>query len=94
MIEGTRRYGLILVGSKSDSEDEEREVSWTEGFKLGCTYIETSAKTGENIDEVFTQLGREVLKLRWLSRQQREESERPLTEVQQCCDDVGAVGTM
>ncbi|KAI0144160.1 P-loop containing nucleoside triphosphate hydrolase protein [Hypoxylon sp. NC0597] len=85
MVEGTRRYGLILVGSKSDSEDEEREVSWTEGYKLGCTFIETSAKTGENIDEAFTQLGREVLQLRWLSRQQREEIERPSTEAQQCC---------
>ncbi|OTA70621.1 P-loop containing nucleoside triphosphate hydrolase protein [Hypoxylon sp. EC38] len=88
MIEGTRRYGLVLVGNKSDSKDEEREVSWTEGYKLGCTFIETSARTGENIDEVFTQLGREVLQLRWLGRQQREEIERSSVEAPQCCSDV------
>ncbi|KAI0842479.1 P-loop containing nucleoside triphosphate hydrolase protein [Hypoxylon sp. FL0890] len=88
LVDGTRRYGLILVGNKSDyedgdkDEDEEREVSWVEGYRIGCTFIETSAKTGENVDEVFTQLGREVLKLRWLSRQEREEIERPSTEVQ------------
>ncbi|OTA95067.1 hypothetical protein M434DRAFT_29276 [Hypoxylon sp. CO27-5] len=88
MIEGTRRYGLVLVGNKSDSEDEEREVSWTEGYKLGCTFIETSARTGENIDEVFTQLGREVLQLRWPGRQQREEIERSSAEAPQCRSDV------
>ncbi|KAI1416168.1 P-loop containing nucleoside triphosphate hydrolase protein [Hypoxylon sp. FL1857] len=88
MVEGARRYGLILVGNKSDCEDAEREVSWAEGYKIGCTFTETSAKTGENIDDVFTQLGREVLKLRWLTRQEREGIERPSTDIQQCSSDV------
>lgn len=83
MIRETRTYGLILVGSNSDCEDEEREVSWVEGnklarsFKMGCTFLETSAKTGENIDKIFPQLGEEVLKLRWLHYQQKEQAEGP-----------------
>ncbi|KAI1136160.1 P-loop containing nucleoside triphosphate hydrolase protein [Hypoxylon sp. FL0543] len=83
MVEGRRRYGLILVGNKSECEDDEREVPWADGYRTGCTYIETSAKTGENIDEAFCRLGQEVLKLRWLTRQQREDIERPSTDIQQ-----------
>ncbi|KAI2467031.1 P-loop containing nucleoside triphosphate hydrolase protein [Annulohypoxylon bovei var. microspora] len=84
-----RAYGFVLIGSNSDCEDEERKVSWTEGyklaggFKLKCAFAETSAKTGENIDKVFTQLAKEVLKLRWLNHQQREQVERVSDDVQQ-----------
>ncbi|KAI1773551.1 P-loop containing nucleoside triphosphate hydrolase protein [Hypoxylon cercidicola] len=82
MVEETRTYGLMLVGSNSDCDDEAREVSWTEGnklaesFKPSCAFLETSAKTGENVDKLFPQLGEEVLKLRWLSYQEREHAER------------------
>ncbi len=48
---------LILVGNKSD-RDFEREVSREEGQaqarRFGCEFIETSAKSGQNIQRVFT----------------------------------------
>lgn len=50
---------FLLVGNKSD-EKEKREISFLEGRDFADeneieTYIETSAKTGENIEEVFHQ---------------------------------------
>ncbi|KAI1483078.1 P-loop containing nucleoside triphosphate hydrolase protein [Daldinia eschscholtzii] len=81
MVGESRTYGLMLVGTNSDCEDEQREISWAEGrklaasFGLGCSFLETSAKTGDNVNRVFPQLGREVLKLRWFNNQ-REEAEK------------------
>ncbi|KAJ7880636.1 P-loop containing nucleoside triphosphate hydrolase protein [Mycena leptocephala] len=47
------RYILILVGNKCDLEAR-REVSQEEGaaltLQLGCEFIETSAKTGHNVE--------------------------------------------
>lgn len=82
MVEETRAYGFILVGNNSDCDDEEREVSWIEGnklagsFKPACVFLETSAKTGENVSKLFPRLGEEVLKLRWLNHQRREQAEK------------------
>lgn len=76
----TREYGLVLVGNKSDCE-EKRQVSWAEGHRLAaglrvrCSFIETSAWKGDNVDKIFPQLGRDVLKLRWLMQQRREQDE-------------------
>jgi GTPase SAR1 family protein len=54
---------MILVGNKCDLE-ERREVSKQEGIELakswGINFIETSAKTGLNVDEVFHQLVRTI----------------------------------
>ncbi|KAF7341548.1 hypothetical protein MVEN_01892500 [Mycena venus] len=48
---------LILVGNKYD-ERSEREVSREDGAtlarQLGCEFIETSAKTGQNVGRTFT----------------------------------------
>lgn len=56
---------LILVGNKIDLEDQ-RDVSREEGEKLaeelGITYMETSAKTGENVDEAFRMLALSMIK--------------------------------
>ncbi|MFX1287389.1 MAG: GTP-binding protein [Promethearchaeota archaeon] len=56
---------LILVGNKIDLK-EERVVSSEEGValseKLKLTYIETSAKTGENINDAFTMLALQIMK--------------------------------
>lgn len=50
---------MILVGNKVDSKDR-RTVSCKRAEKyaenLGISYIETSAKTGQNIEEVFEKL--------------------------------------
>lgn len=47
---------LVLVGNKNDLEDQ-RQVSKEEGIalakKFDAVYIETSAKTGENVEEAF-----------------------------------------
>ena len=55
----------ILVGNKCDLEN--REVSEEEGKilanALGLKYIETSAKTGQNIDQLFYILTEDILKM-------------------------------
>jgi GTPase SAR1 family protein len=47
----------MLIGNKSDLE-EKRVVSREEGEKFaqdnGLFFLETSAKTDDNVDEVFT----------------------------------------
>ncbi|KAJ7293248.1 ras protein [Mycena rebaudengoi] len=58
---------LVLVGNKSDKTFE-REVSKEEGAALarqfGCEFIETSAKTAQNVDRVFTNLVRALRQTR------------------------------
>ena len=53
----------ILVGNKSDLS-KERKVSIEAGRKLAASYdtpfLEVSARTGSNIDEIFTVLGRAI----------------------------------
>ncbi|KAB5572617.1 P-loop containing nucleoside triphosphate hydrolase protein [Coniochaeta sp. 2T2.1] len=81
-----RDYGLMLVGNKSDVDDEERQVSWAEGSKVAagfrlpsgsiCAFLEVSAKTGDNVDKVFPSLAMEVMKLKRLNQQRREQAER------------------
>lgn len=55
---------IILVGNKADLTTK-RAIKWSEGKKLaeswnGCAFIETSAKNGENIDQAFSALVREI----------------------------------
>jgi len=49
---------LIIVGNKKDLAEKDRKVATEDGNKLaiawGAQYIETSAKTGENVKEVLT----------------------------------------
>ena len=81
---GSREYVLMLVGNKSDVDDEDRAVSWSQASKTAaalkltgstCSFMEVSAKTGENVANVFPVLGKEVLRLKWLG-QQRVEQDR------------------
>jgi len=59
-----RRIPCILVGAKSDVDN--REVSWQEGKELADKYemlfLEASAVTGTNCNEVFKGLTRKVWK--------------------------------
>ncbi|MBD3253710.1 MAG: GTP-binding protein [Candidatus Lokiarchaeota archaeon] len=61
----TKEISMILVGNKIDLVDE-REVSPEEGKKLAeelnLSYIETSAKTGENIEDAFRMLALQLIK--------------------------------
>lgn len=54
---------ILIVGNKSDLE--ERQVSLIEASRFaqseGCAYVETSAKTGENVEAAFFKLTRSVL---------------------------------
>jgi small GTP-binding protein len=54
---------VILIGNKIDLD--KRLVSFGEGEKLaqqlGMTYIETSAKTGENIEDIFRMIGLKII---------------------------------
>jgi Ras-related protein Rab-4B len=55
---------ILIVGNKADLDDE-RQVSMIEASKLaqseGCSYMETSARTGENVEPAFFKLSRSVL---------------------------------
>jgi len=57
---------LILVGNKADLNDE-RQVSTEEGMglakELGIYYMETSAKTNENIGELFEWVALQIINI-------------------------------
>jgi small GTP-binding protein len=65
IIKASPNISLILVGNKIDLKDN-RKVSNKEGSKLadklGLSYIETSAKTGENINDAFKMLALLMIK--------------------------------
>ncbi len=64
-LEASSNIALIIVGNKIDLTDS-IEVTTTEGLdmanKLGLSYIETSAKTGENIEDAFKMLALQLIK--------------------------------
>ncbi len=60
-------YGIpvILVGNKIDLKDLRKvpsEIARKKAEEFGCKYIETSAKTSENIEEAFKILALELMK--------------------------------
>lgn len=84
-----RLYGLVLIGTKTDCDEDpasesERQVSFSEGSKAaaaitlpgspsGINFLEVSAKTGENVSEIFPMVGREVLRLKKLAMLSKRE---------------------
>ena len=60
---------LVLVGNKLDTAQEFREVERAEAEKfakdIDADFTETSAKTGDNIDTLFMNLGKIKLVLIW-----------------------------
>lgn len=64
MLRGRRSKPIFaLVGNKCD-DFAEREVSKKEGAALarsfGCTFLETPAKTGQNVEHLFTSMVRNL----------------------------------
>ena len=62
-VKNSENVPMILVGNKSDMFDE-REVSASEAKLLAeewdCPQFETSAKTNNNVDEVFAEIVRRM----------------------------------
>jgi len=58
---------FVLIGNKCDLEDE-RKISKEEGqqlaTELGCKFMEASAKRKINVDEMFTELVKEIMAFR------------------------------
>jgi GTPase SAR1 family protein len=79
---GKRGYGLLLVGNKSDVDDETRKVSWADGnkaaesFTLRCGFLEVSARKGDNVTDMFSKLGHEVLQMKVENQRRKEEADR------------------
>lgn len=64
-IKDVENFPMVLAGNKADME-ESRVIDRDRGDelsgKIGCPFYETSAKTRQNVDEVFHQIVREILK--------------------------------
>lgn len=62
-VKGCERVPLVLVGNKCDL-DSMREVHASEGVGLArlwdCPFLETSAKSRQNVNEMFTEIVREM----------------------------------
>ena len=68
------KIGLILLGNKCDME--ERMVSEEQGKELaeefGINYFETSALTGQGINEAFEQLTKDIIIIKGLGGDYKE----------------------
>lgn len=55
---------LVLVGNKCEVADEDREVSFQDGqdlaARVGCPFLEVSAKENINVEEAFQIIARET----------------------------------
>lgn len=55
---------LVLVGNKTDLSDSDRALAYSDGKALaraiGARYVETSAKSGEGIEELFSMAAAEI----------------------------------
>jgi len=62
-VKGSDKVPILLVANKVDLENQ-REVPTVEGMALaqiwGCTFIESSAKSRMNVNEVFAEIVREM----------------------------------
>ena len=64
-VKGTPYVPMLLIGNKCDLESD-RAVSHSDGEKLahdwGCTFYETSAKSRKNVEVMFLDIVREVIR--------------------------------
>ncbi|KAI8363631.1 N-ras protein [Mortierella sp. GBAus27b] len=76
---------MVIVGNKRDKSDQgEREISTEVGARLAensrALFIEASAKTGFNVDDIFIALVREIVKPREERRIAETTSVLPMLE--------------
>lgn len=66
---GSKKGVFLLIGNKKDLQNE-RSVSLEEGQRkaeeLGFEYFETSAKTGDNVKQLFYHVGKRLIEKRML----------------------------
>ncbi|TFK20156.1 ras protein [Coprinopsis marcescibilis] len=80
---------FMLVGNKCD-KTYEREVSRDEGMALarqfGCEFIETSAKTAQNVERLFTNLVRALRQTRSIEPgpSSAQEPQKPAKKPKKC----------
>ncbi|KAI1865862.1 uncharacterized protein JN550_008120 [Neoarthrinium moseri] len=67
---GVSDYGLLLLGNKSDCEDDEREIPWADGSKVAAafqaetTFMETSCYAGnQGANAAIVQVEKVVLSM-------------------------------
>jgi GTPase SAR1 family protein len=76
---------FLLIGNKSDQPAEERQVSYEEARAQAdaweCAYVETSAKTSENVAVVYEQMMRLVREKKRQRRGAKDTGKEPVTIV-------------
>jgi len=83
---------LVVLGNKCDLEDQ-RKVLYDDGKsyadEVNAIFMETSAKTGKNIEEVFFEIGRalkpELIQKSYSTIDQREPPQESHERRRQCC---------
>eukprot|EP01097_Dermamoeba_algensis_P003422 TRINITY_DN2391_c0_g1_i1.p1 TRINITY_DN2391_c0_g1~~TRINITY_DN2391_c0_g1_i1.p1 ORF type:complete len:204 (-),score=41.82 TRINITY_DN2391_c0_g1_i1:307-873(-) len=72
------RVPIVLIGNKCDLE--ERQVTKNEGLELAkhlnCTFVETSAKTGQNIEACFFECVRAIRALNNTSKTGKQKKDK------------------
>lgn len=65
-VKNDENVPFVMVGNKADLDQNQRRVSEEEAQQLARTwnvpYVETSAKTKQNVEKVFFDLMREIRK--------------------------------
>lgn len=66
-VENPEKFPIIMIGNKLDL-DENRQVQSQQAIRIAKTmevngYIECSAKTGKNVDEVFSNIVQKILNI-------------------------------
>ena len=74
-----KRLVVSLIGAQCDCDESERQVKRSEGEKLAealqleCPFIETSARTGENVYEAMLSIVHEIRKRNLTPRENQKQ---------------------
>ena len=84
-----KRIDMILVGNKSDLPAPDHEVTYDMGKQLADSwnvpFLETSAKTGDNVYEAFELLVKEIKNPNPQKRDYYDEDDLVIQQSQGCC---------